>query len=180
MGKRILLGVGLLVVCWLSRAEAASPIINTADLTYSDQFSGTYTGFGSCTLIKIIVNVSIKKQARNITRGGTYTDIAIGQAGDMVEYRIILENTGSDETGTVTVADSLPPGIVFQPDSYGTGTGIKVDGVAQTNVKDVDKANYESGKITVGKNEAGDNGNQGVISIPGSGKVNILYQVKIE
>ncbi|MEK9150348.1 MAG: hypothetical protein AAB267_09945, partial [Candidatus Desantisbacteria bacterium] len=131
-------------------------------------------------IVKIAVKVSIKKQARNITRGGTYTDTATGLSGDLVEYRILLENIDQDEAGTVTVADVLPSDVIFQPDSYGIGTVIMVDGTSQTNAKDVDKANYESGKITVGKNEASDNGNQGVISIPGGAKVTILYQVRIK
>ena len=79
----------------------------------------------------------------------------------------------------MTIADTLPSGVTFQENSYAGGKGIKVDGTAQTNAKDADKANYFGGKITVGRNEAGDNGNQGVISIPVGGKVTILYQVKI-
>jgi len=179
MGKKILLVVSLVVLCWLPGIEAASTITNTADLVYSDYLGGTYTDAGTCTLVKMVIKVVIKKQARNITRGGTYTDIAKGLSNDVIEYCVLLTNTGQDAAGTVTIADTLPTDVTFQPDSYGSGTGIKVDGTAQTNAKDADKANYSGGKITVGKNEAGDNGNQGTISIPGGGKVTILYQVKI-
>jgi len=84
MGKKILLVVSLVVLCWLPGIEAASTITNTANLVYSDYLGGTYTDAGTCTLTRIMVKVTIKKQARNITSGGTYTDIAKGLSNDVI------------------------------------------------------------------------------------------------
>ena len=43
----------------------------------------------------------------------TKTGPASAQSGDIVEYVITVSNSGPDPSGTVTVIDSLPPGMAF-------------------------------------------------------------------
>ncbi len=184
MIKKILLFIGVAVILGgfiprLSIAEGT--ITNTANLVYKDNLGGTYTGVDTCVLKKLIVKVEIDKKARNITKRGTgteYYDPENGVAGDIIEYRVVLSNTGEDIARYVVMTDTLPGTVTYQAGS------IKVDGVIQTDQYEPpdDKANY--GKIertiTVGKNEAGDNGNGIELSINSGNSVTILYRVKID
>ncbi|MEK7814153.1 MAG: hypothetical protein AAB296_10365 [Candidatus Desantisbacteria bacterium] len=184
MGKKMIMVLGVVLI-FTKLASAGGTITNTANLDYNDASGGTYTTADSCDLIlKTPPNIVIEKRGRNITRSGTYTDIVVGTSTEIVEYRVILKNTGEETARFIIMMDTLPVGVTFQPDAYGTDMGIKVDDIAQTNQYEFadDKANY--GKmpktIIVGKNEGEDNGNAVEIAIDSGISVIILYQVKID
>ncbi len=188
MGKKMIMMLyvwGVVMLIFTKLALAGGTTTNTANLNYKDGSGGTYTATDSCDLIlKTPPNIIIEKRGRNITRNGTYTDSVVGTSTEIVEYQVILKNTGEETARFVVMLDTLPVGVTFQPDAYGTGTGIKVDNIAQTNQYEPadDKANYGkmSKTIIAGKNEAGDNGNTVEITVESGISVTILYRVKID
>ncbi|MEW6102585.1 MAG: hypothetical protein AB1630_02005 [bacterium] len=118
--------------------------------------------------------VTIKKEVRNITRNTGYEENIDGIAGDRLEYRLVLTNTGNKTANFVVVIDVLPDGVVYEANS------IKIDDKSQTDECDSDKANFISNTITIGKDKGETTGNGEEISIPPSGTVTILYQVRIK
>lgn len=188
MGKKMIMVLqvwGLVMLVFTRLALAGGTITNTANLDYKDASGGTYTITDSCNLLlKTPPNIVIEKRGRNISRNGTYTDSVVGTSTEIVEYQVILKNTGEETARFVVMMDTLPAGITFQPDAYGSGKGIKVDDVAQTNQYEPadDKANHGKMPKTIiaGKNEGGDNGNTVEITVDSGKSVIILYRVKID
>ncbi len=181
MSKKILLFIAVVIMSGLFipvSAKAAGIITNKANLAYSDPSGGTYTAVGSCSIRKIgTVNVTIAKSSRNIERRGTGTEYfgtetSIG--GDIVEYRIILENTGEDTAVYVVLKDSLPGSVTYQAGSIRIGTRTLTDD------QDADESNYSNGTITTGKDEGETTGNGAGITLDGGAKVEIYYWVRIK
>lgn len=174
-------GMGILTLVIPLLANAAGTITNTANLEYKDPGGGTYTAVGICAIRKIgTVNVTIVKGAWNITRRGTHTTTYFGTetgvAGDVVEYQVKLENIGEDTAKYVVLRDTLPNGV-----TYATGT-IRFGTESLTDDRNDDKGNYgtSTNTISVGENEAKDNGNIGEITIPGGKEVYIYYRVRVD
>jgi clumping factor A len=65
--------------------------------------------------------------------------------GDVFEYTIVVENTGSDTAVDVVLTDALPPGVTYLPGS------LAVSGNAQTDTEGDDRGEFtsESELITV-------------------------------
>ncbi len=89
---------------------------------------------------KAIVNVvrapnnaklSIDKTAKNITNGdSSYADTINAKAGDTVEFKIIVSNTGSTVSFATVVGDVLPAGFTYTTGSTKlNGSSITADGV---------------------------------------------------
>lgn len=186
--KKILLfmaGTMILGLSITASSMAAGTITNTAEVGYKDAGGDTYTASDTCALtVMVPPNIAIEKNGWNVTQEvtPTYTDPVAGSPGDVIEYQVVLTNDGEDTAKFVVMMDALPDSVTFQVDAYGTGKGIKVDGLAQTNAQGDDKANYDGGAntVTVGKNEASDNGNTTEITIDGGASVTILYRVEID
>ncbi|MDI6794669.1 MAG: isopeptide-forming domain-containing fimbrial protein [bacterium] len=154
---------------------AATQIQNTANLGYKDASNNDYSDSDQATVNKLsLANATIAKKVRNVSKGEqSFAGSTDGTSGDSIEYQLTLSNAGEDTATWIVVTDSLPAGITYRP-----GT-IKVDGGSQTDDSGDDKAKFSASTITVGRNQAGDNGNLTQITIPGGGSVTILYQATI-
>ncbi|EYF00447.1 isopeptide-forming domain-containing fimbrial protein [Chondromyces apiculatus] len=78
--------------------------------------------------------------------------------GDVLEYTIVVTNTGDDAAANVVVSDPLPTGVTFQ-----AGSLVVVDGATNTPQTDQagdDRAEHDAGTVTF-RVGAGANGTQG-------------------
>jgi uncharacterized repeat protein (TIGR01451 family) len=73
--------------------------------------AGVESRFGS-------VAVSVQKDARNLTTGGTFAATASGAPGDVVEYRVTVSNAGSNAKNVI-VTDQVPPYTTLVGDAFG-------------------------------------------------------------
>lgn len=69
-------------------------------LVDSDSIRATFTGAGQLSLRKVV---------RNITDSGIETTSNLAKPGDVLEYKIYFENTGSGTIREVIIFDSVPP-----------------------------------------------------------------------
>jgi len=83
-------------------------------------FSGSLVdGFPEDELITPIViqvadpSVDLQKDVRNVTAGGDFADAASVEIGDVVEFRLILDNTGNVPLAPVAIEDLLPADLEF-------------------------------------------------------------------
>lgn len=154
---------------------AATQIQNTANLGYKDASNNDYSDSDQATVNKLsLANATIAKKVRNVSKGEqSFAQSTDGTSGDSIEYQLTLSNAGEDTATWIVVTDTLPAGITYSP-----GT-IKVDGGSQTDASGDDKANFIASTITVGRNQAGNNGNLTQITIHGGRNVVILYQAAI-
>ncbi|MEW6608225.1 MAG: hypothetical protein AB1414_12405 [bacterium] len=180
MRRSIIKLFGLVVLTLLIplSANAVGTITNTAELEYKDLSGGTYTDTGTCTIRKLgTVNVTIVKTSRNITRRGTgteYFDTETGIAGDLIEYKITLENQGEDMATFTVVKDTLPDDVIYATESIRLGTRTLTD--AQND----DEGNFTNETIIIGRDEEGTTGNLAGISLNGGAKIEIYYRVRIK
>ena len=61
--------------------------------------------------------------------------------GAIVEYVVTVTNdaTSALPATSLTISDVLSGDVTFEPDTYGVGFGIDLDGVAQSNAADLDQ-----------------------------------------
>jgi len=57
----------------------------------------------------VITKLFMKKEARNVTAGGTFSDSATGKPTDVVEYRITFQNYTTTDLSGITISDPIPP-----------------------------------------------------------------------
>lgn len=71
--------------------------------------------------------------------------------GAVVEYVVTVTNAaGSSLAATaLTINDVLSADVTFAPDTYAVGQGIRLGGVAQTNVVDGDNGSFAGSTVTV-------------------------------
>jgi uncharacterized repeat protein (TIGR01451 family)/fimbrial isopeptide formation D2 family protein len=55
------------------------------------------------------------KEVRNVTLTGTFAAAAEGDASDVFEYRIVLENTGTAPAFDLSITDTVPDGFTITP-----------------------------------------------------------------
>ncbi len=65
-------------------------------------------------------DLTIRKEVRNVTQSGSFAASASGNPGDVLEYRVTVQNSGSNAT-QVVVSDAVPSytTLVVFTDSYG-------------------------------------------------------------
>jgi len=51
------------------------------------------------------------KSVRNVTSSGTFADTARGDAGDVIEFRVVISNTGTAPLYDLSITDTLPAGL---------------------------------------------------------------------
>jgi len=92
-------------------------------------------------------NLSITKEVRNVSQGGSFAASADGAPGDVLEYRVTVQNTGSDAT-QVVVSDAVPSytSLVVFTDSY---DGTQQSGAAQGDNYFAQASNSASSPATV-------------------------------
>ena len=74
--------------------------------------------------------VIITKRCRNITKKGTdteYLDLEKAGIGDVIEYKILVENVGEGTATDVIVVDKIPDGLLYIDGSI-TGYDTEVEG----------------------------------------------------
>jgi uncharacterized repeat protein (TIGR01451 family) len=169
-------------------------VTNSAD-TASDQVVSTF-GTGDGRLTKYVRNVSnagANSQggaARIFSIDGTTAEFfrngVTGGTGDVLEYVLLVENTG---TGAITggrIVDSLPsPATRFVFDAYGSGRDVAYiapSGASSfyTAVGDQDPAILVGDTLNVNVGEqAGSGPNDGGL-IPPNGKATVSFRVRLE
>lgn len=108
-------------------ATLVTPTSTVTGFTQNDIASCIYpTGFSP--------NVTATKAWRNVTKGdpADFTVSTSANAGDTIEYRVIVRNTGTIAAGNTKLQDTIPSGLTYTPatttlngvavtDSAGTG-----------------------------------------------------------
>jgi uncharacterized repeat protein (TIGR01451 family) len=72
--------------------------------------------------------------------------------GAIVEYTVTVANaaTANANADLITLTDVMPANVLFSPDTYAVGQGIRVGGVAKTNTNgDADGADFTGSTVTV-------------------------------
>jgi uncharacterized repeat protein (TIGR01451 family) len=71
--------------------------------------------------------------------------------GAIVEYTVTVTNaaTSTLPATALTISDVLQADVTFNPDTYGVGQGIQVDGAPLTNAADADAATFAADTVTV-------------------------------
>jgi large repetitive protein len=94
--------------------------------------------------------------------------------GDVLEYRIVVENSGNDPAGRVVLSDPLPTGISFVPGS------IRIDGVAATDQSGDDRAEYVGNSRTLtARLGTGANASQGGTLATNANSV-VTFRVRVD
>jgi len=85
----------------------------TATFRSDPQVSRTVTD-----ITTIATKLFMKKEARNVTQGGTFSDEAEGTPGEIIEYRVTFQNFSTQDLSTITISDPIPPFTDLVPDAY--------------------------------------------------------------
>lgn len=88
-------------------------------------------------------NVTLQKQVRNITQGGSFGNAISGRPGDTLEYCITYRNLGTDPITQTRVTDAIPFFTVYLPGS------ITLNGNPLTDAADTDRGEFSTGAIRV-------------------------------
>ena len=106
------------------------------------------------------------------------TDVNGGVAapGDVLEYRIVVTNTGSDAAVGVTLRDEIPDGLTFVPGSLrveaGANAGDKTDAAGD------DQGTFDAGTVTVRLGTGASSSAGGELAIDASSEVR--FEVTID
>jgi len=104
---------------------------------------GTNPATITCTVsVFEAVDLTIQKDVRNVTDGGTFAATATGDPSDILEYRVTVTNSGGDAT-SVVITDAVPAYTTLQDNVYAGSTAFAQisDG---TNTVDVTSASGDS------------------------------------
>jgi uncharacterized repeat protein (TIGR01451 family) len=140
------------------------------------------------------VAVSIQKDSRNLTTGGAFAATSTGAPGDVVEYRVLVTNTGSNARNVI-VTDKVPPYTTLVSDAFGAtlfaqairdaGTPVSLTTIADddenTSVASGNAAGTASGSalnfyLGAANRDSTDKGGD----LPSGSVVELLYQVTID
>lgn len=55
--------------------------------------------------------LEVVKSVRNVTTSGAFADTATGDAGDVIEFRVVISNTGTAPLFDLSITDTLPAGL---------------------------------------------------------------------
>jgi uncharacterized repeat protein (TIGR01451 family) len=124
-------------------------------ITFDDAASGFPAVAGRAeTLTFERPAVTAVKEVRNVTLSGTFAATAEGDASDIFEYRIVLENTGSAPAFDLSILDTVPTGFVINDfssdtiDNDGDGATDEADeGTIAGQVITFDRATTNEGKL---------------------------------
>jgi hypothetical protein len=169
-------------------AAITATSVNAAATTTSGPILNTYTS-GVATLIKYVRNVSVPSGSGTpyIYSGVNYYSTGVtAKPGEILEYILVANNSGSGAVSASVVTDILPTSFVtLRANAYGVGKEITY--VSDTNVTttmsaaaDADAAKYDAAlkTLTVYVGTGATNAAGG--SIPGGNKpVLVLYQVTL-
>jgi uncharacterized repeat protein (TIGR01451 family) len=75
-------------------------------------------------------SVLLEKDVRNVSAGGGFASNASVEIGDVVEFRLLLSNTGNVPLQPVGIVDTLPSELEFIPESVAGATVFKTIPVA--------------------------------------------------
>ncbi len=147
------LPVGEMVLVKVSvTASTNSGTDGTVDyvLTTTDSTPGNPATIGCNVATFKAPNLSIKKEARNVTTSGSFAATAVGNPGQILEYQVTVSNSGG-QASKVVVADAVPSytTLVTFTGTYstgGAGTGAATNKFARitdnaTNTLDLDVQN---------------------------------------
>lgn len=109
--------------------------------------AGNYNPTITVTTTLTSPNLNIALTQAHVYGVGNITNPA---PGDSIEYTLTITNNGTGTATNLTTSNAIPTNTTFGPDSYGTGMGILVDGVAKTNAIDVDNANFNANTVSAG------------------------------
>lgn len=66
--------------------------------------------------------ISIRKDVKNNTNGGSYTQSVNARNGDRVNFKVTVTNTGDTTLNNVRMTDNIPSGLQFDDSVSGDGT----------------------------------------------------------
>lgn len=93
-------------------------------------------------------NVTLVKEVRNQTKGGTFGATAVATPGEVIEYCVRFSNEGSGVAGSLTVTDTLQLEQTFVVSAYASGRGFRVlngsgsEVATHTSAQDADAAEW--------------------------------------
>ncbi len=70
----------------------------------------------------IATKLFMKKEARNVTDSGTFSDQAEGTPGETLEYRITFQNYDKQNLSAITISDPIPPFTELVANAYNSST----------------------------------------------------------
>jgi hypothetical protein len=167
---------------------AATTASSAAGATAADPVDATYTS-GSATLTKYVRNVTNANGttgATSFTVNGAastyYTDGVTGVSGDVLEYLLLVDNTGAGNVTDCTIDDVLPTAFVtLVADAYGVNEIVYVDDAGvETSLSqeaDADPAVVAGDNLSVNVGSGATAADGGTVG--GSESVFIVYQVTI-
>jgi hypothetical protein len=161
--------------------------------TANSQITSTFT-VTTNSITKYARNVSSAAIGNALGKGGKqftfngvtetfYTGGVTGKSGDVIEYLIVAENSGSVPTSESTIKDTMPIQITtFRPAAYGAnGDMLMIDEngreIKLTQKSDTDTASIDNGVITLYAGTGATASTGGSIA-PGK-NVKLIYQANI-
>lgn len=113
--------------------------------------------------------LTVTKEVRNDTLSGSFSDSATGDAADVFEYRIVLENTGSAPAFDLSIIDAVPAGFTI---SDFASDGLDNDGDGATD--EAQEGGVSGQTITFNRTTA----NEGdLVQLADGDTLTLLYQV---
>ena len=117
------------VYCFISQVSIPAAAVNgnsnateiTASLSFSNatpSLSASYMNTDTTTAGSSAL--SLLKEVRNVTTGGSFGTTNKAKSGDILEYRITYTNNGASPMTQVVISDSTPSYTTFQSASAGT------------------------------------------------------------
>lgn len=127
----------------IDRAEAPQVIANSATSATINLTTGGETyfpGVVTFTTDLYLPNIPVTKSAVDINGGALLP-------GDIIEYRIPLQNTGNDTANGIVLTDVLPSNTTFVPNSISVFSGANSG--TKTDAADGDQAEFLTGPARV-------------------------------
>lgn len=118
-------------------------------------------------------SVNVVKTVRNVTSAGAFDTTAIAQAGDVIEYRIIVEAEDAD-LFDLEITDNIPSGLILQTSDVGADTnGDDTVDVATTGVSGGDGVDITFNASNTAISNVGDD----LDRLDENGQLTFLYRV---
>lgn len=135
--------------------QNATTLTNTATLSYNDGTSGATTVNDATPNVNITVVEPLLTLDKQVV--GTSTGL---DAGDTVQYRVVISNTGTATAHEVTLSDALPSGLLVSAINSTTAAGSAA----------IDTATGGVGTATL----------TGEYTIPVGGSITIIYTATLQ
>lgn len=120
-----------------------------------------------------VVTFATEIYAPRITALKTVTDLDGGESlpGDVLEYTIVVTNTGNDPAERLTIEDTLPDKTTLVPGS------VRIDNQVKTEARDADQVEVVAGALTARLGQGATGGQGG--SLGTNQTTTLTFQVKI-